>query len=136
MNFYNWDTYIGETTIEDFEDETGIEVQYDLFADNAELFAKLRGGNPGYDLIVPTNDYVEQMIEAELLLPLDHSKIPNIENIDPAFMDSAFDPGREFTLPYMWGTIGIGYRKSAVDAPPESWKDLLESIATPGASRC
>ena len=127
VNFYNWDTYIGETTIEDFEEESGIEVQYDLFADNAELFAKLRGGNPGYDLIVPTNDYVEQMIEAELLLPLDHSKIPNIENIDPAFMDPAFDPGRRFTLPYMWGTIGIGYRKSAVEEPPTSWKEILES---------
>jgi len=127
VNFYNWDTYIGESTIENFEEETDIEVQYDLFADNAELFAKLRGGNPGYDLIVPTNDYVERLIEAELLLSLDHSKIPNIENIDPAFMDVAFDPGREYSLPYMWGTIGIGYRKSAVDAPPESWEDLLAS---------
>ena len=127
VNFYNWDTYIGETTIEDFEEDSGIEVQYDLFADNAELFAKLRGGNPGYDLIVPTNDYVEQMIQAELLLPLDHSKIPNMKNVDPAFLDPAFDPGRKYSLPYMWGTIGIGYRKSAVEAPPESWKELLES---------
>ena len=127
VNFYNWDTYIGENTLEDFEEATGIEVQYDLFADNAELFAKLRGGNPGYDVIVPTNDYVEQLIEAELLMPLDHAKIPNMANIDPLFMDPAFDPGRKFSLPYMWGTIGIGYRKSAVDAPPESWKELLES---------
>ena len=127
VNFYNWDTYIGETTIEDFEKESGIEVQYDLFADSAELFAKLRGGNPGYDLIVPSNDYVEQMIEAELLMPLDHAKIPNIANIDPAFMDSAFDPGRTYSLPYLWGTIGIGYRKSAVETPPSSWKELFES---------
>jgi len=127
VNFYNWDTYIGETTIEEFEDSSGIEVQYDLFADNAELFAKMRGGNPGYDLIVPTNNYVEQMIEADMLLPLDHSKIPNMKNIDPAFLDTAFDPGRKFSLPYMWGTIGIGYRISAVENPPTSWKELLES---------
>jgi len=127
VNFYNWDTYIGETTLEDFEKATGIEVQYDLFADNAELFAKLRGGNPGYDVIVPTNDYVEQMIEAELLMPLDHSKVPNIANVDPLFMDPSFDPGRTYSLPYMWGTIGIGYRKSAVEAPPESWNEILES---------
>ena len=127
VNFYNWDTYIGETTIEDFEKATGIEVQYDLFADNSELFAKLRGGNPGYDVIVPTNDYVEQMIAADLLMPLDHSKLPNLANIDPRFMDPAFDPGRKFTVPYLWGTIGIGYRKSAVEAPPESWNDLLTS---------
>lgn len=127
VNFYNWDTYIGETTIADFTAATGIEVQYDLYADNDELFAKLKGGNPGYDLIVPTNDYVERMIAAEMLSPLDHSKIPNIANVDPVFMNSAFDPGRKFSLPYMWGSIGIGYRKSAVEGTPDSWGLLLDS---------
>ncbi|PID60742.1 MAG: spermidine/putrescine ABC transporter substrate-binding protein [Gammaproteobacteria bacterium] len=127
VNFYNWDTYIGETTIEDFEDATGIEVQYDLFADNDELFAKLRGGNPGYDVIVPTNDYVERMVVAEMLMPLDHSKIPNIVNLEEQFLDTEFDPGRKYSLPYMWGTIGIGYRKSAVETPPTSWNDILAS---------
>jgi len=127
VNFYNWDTYIGETTIADFTKATGIEVQYDLYADNDELFAKLKGGNPGYDLIVPTNDYVERMIEADMLTPLDHSKIPNIANIDPIFLDPKFDPGRKFSLPYMWGTIGVGYRKSKVDGTIESWGDLLDS---------
>lgn len=127
VNFYNWDTYIGETTIADFTAATGIEVQYDLYADNDELFAKLKGGNPGYDLIVPTNDYVERMIAADMLSPLDHAKIPNIVNIDPVFMDSRFDPGRKFSLPYMWGSIGIGYRKSAVEGTPDSWGLLLDS---------
>ena len=127
VNFYNWDTYIGENTIEQFEESSGIEVQYDLFADNDELFAKLRGGNPGYDVIVPTNDYVERMLSADMLMKLDHSKIPNIANIDPAFMNPAFDPGREYSLPYMWGTIGIGYRKSAVDGTPSSWNDIMTS---------
>lgn len=127
VNFYNWDTYIGENTIEQFEESSGIEVQYDLFADNDELFAKLRGGNPGYDVIVPTNDYVERMVVGEMLMKLDHSKIPNIANIDAKFMDPAFDPGREYSLPYMWGTIGIGYRKSAVDGIPSSWNDVMTS---------
>jgi spermidine/putrescine transport system substrate-binding protein len=127
VNFYNWDTYIGETTLEDFTAATGIDVQYDLYADNDELFAKLKGGNPGYDLIVPTNDYVERMVEVDMLEPLDHSKIPNIANIDPVFMNPAFDPGRKFSLPYMWGTIGIGYRKSAVDGVPDSWGFLYDS---------
>ena len=127
LNFYNWDTYIGETTLADFTAATGIEVQYDLFADNDELFAKLKNGNPGYDLIVPSSDYVERMIIAELLEPLDHAKIPNIKNIEPVFMDAAFDPGRKFSLPYMWGTIGIGYRKSAVEGVPDSWKWLYDS---------
>lgn len=127
VNFYNWDTYIGETTIEDFEKATGIEVQYDLYADNDELFAKLRGGNPGYDVIVPTNDYVERMLVAEMLLPLDHTKIPNMKNIEPGFMNPAFDPGRKYSLPYMWGSIGVGYRKSALKDAPTSWNDLLNS---------
>ncbi len=127
VNFYNWDTYIGETTLDDFTDATGISVQYDLFADNDELFAKLKTGNPGYDLIVPTNDYVERMIQSNMLMPLDHSLVPNIANIDPVFMDPAFDPGRKYSLSYMWGTIGIGYRKSAVDGVPDSWKWLYDS---------
>ncbi|MGB0845031.1 MAG: ABC transporter substrate-binding protein [Alphaproteobacteria bacterium] len=127
LNFYNWDTYIGENTIEDFEKETGVKVQYDLFADNAELFAKMRGGNPGYDIIVPTNDFVETMIEEDMLIALDHSKIPNIANIEEVFMDAAFDPGRKFSLPYMWGTVGIGYRKSAVSKVPDSWADIYAS---------
>ena len=127
VNFYNWDTYIGENTISQFEDSSGIEVQYDLYADNDELFAKLRGGNPGYDVIVPSNDYVERMIVAEMLMELDHSKIPNMANIDKNFLDPAFDPGRKYSLPYLWGSIGIGYRKSAVDPAPSSWKDILSS---------
>jgi spermidine/putrescine transport system substrate-binding protein len=127
LNFYNWDTYIGETTLDDFKDASGIEVKMDLFADNAEMFAKLKEGNPGYDLIVPSNDYVERMVAAKLLTKLDHSKIPNIKNIDTAFMNPNHDPGRVYSLPYMWGTIGIGYRKSRVDGVPDSWKWLYDS---------
>ncbi|MHC8508868.1 MAG: ABC transporter substrate-binding protein [Rhodospirillales bacterium] len=127
VNFYNWDTYIGETTLADFTSATGIDVQYDLYADNEELFAKLRGGNPGYDLIVPSNDYVERMRAADMLDTLDHSKIPNIKNIESDFMNPPFDPGRKYSLPYMWGTIGVGYRKSAMKGTPDSWKPLLDS---------
>lgn len=127
LNFYNWDTYIGENTISQFENDSGISVQYDLYADNDELFAKLKGGNPGYDLIVPTNDYIERMLLADMLLPIDQSKIANLKNIGSAFMNPAFDPGRKFSVPYMWGTIGLGYRKSAVDGTPESWNEVLAS---------
>lgn len=128
VNFYNWDTYIGETTLEDFEDATGIAVTMDLFADNDELFAKLKEGNPGYDVIVPTNDYAERMIIAGMLEPLDHSLLPNFKkNVNPAFQDAGFDPGRKYTMPYMWGTLGIGYRKSKVEGVPDSWKWLVDS---------
>jgi spermidine/putrescine transport system substrate-binding protein len=124
VNIYNWDTYIGETTLDDFTDATGIAVRYDLFASNDELFAKLREGNPGYDVIFPSNDYVERMITADMLLPLDHAKIPNMTNVDPAFADPPFDPGLRHSMPYFWGTLGLGYRGSA--ASPKALADLFE----------
>ncbi len=127
VNSYNWDTYIGETTLGDFSAATGIDVQYDLFADNDELFAELENGNLGYDLIVPTNDYVERMIVVDMLMPLDHARIPNMANIERNFLNLAFDPGRVFSLPYMWGSVGVGYRKSAVSRTPDSWAYLLTS---------
>ncbi len=133
LNFFNWDTYIGENTLADFNAASGIEVKMDLFADNAELFAKLKEGNPGYDVIVPTNDYVERMIAAGMVVALDHSKIPNMANIDPAFQDAAFDPGRKFSLPYMWGTQGIGYRKSKVkEEDVQTWGAVFDNDAYAG----
>jgi spermidine/putrescine transport system substrate-binding protein len=128
LNFYNWDTYIGETTLEDFKDASGIDVNMSLFATNDELFAKLRAGNPGYDVIVPGSEFVERMIQADLLEPLDHAKIPNIKNIAPEFItDAPYDPGRKYSMPYTWLVIGIGYRKSKVKEVPDSWKWLFDS---------
>jgi spermidine/putrescine transport system substrate-binding protein len=129
LEFYNWDTYIGETTLKDFKTATGIEPNMTLFANNDELFAKFRGGNSGYDLIVPSNDYVARMIEAKMLMPLDHAKIPNKANILPEFQDADFDPGRKYSMPYTWLVLGIGYRKSALknNVVPDSWKVLFDS---------
>ena len=128
LNVYNWDTYIGETTLSSFTDATGIEVQYDLYANNEELFAKLQTGNPGYDVIFPSDYMVATMIAKGMLVELDHSKIPNMANIDPDpnFADPKFNPGLKYGLPYMWGTIGIGYRKSKVETPT-SWAAVLDS---------
>jgi spermidine/putrescine transport system substrate-binding protein len=128
LNVYNWDTYIGETTLQTFTDATGIEVQYDLYANNEELFAKLKAGNPGYDVIFPSDYMVESMISLNMLEPVDHSKIPNLVNVNPAkqFSDPSFNPGLKYGVPYMWGTVGIGYRKSKVPEP-DSWGLLLDS---------
>ena len=110
LNFYNWDTYIGATALADFKARTGISVRMDLYADNDELFARLKAGNPGYDAIVPTNDFVQRTIAADMLMPLDHAAIPNMANIEPAFRDAAFDPGRRHSIPYMWGTTNYLYK--------------------------
>lgn len=127
LNFYNWDTYIGETTLADFKGTAGIDVNMTLFASNDELFAKLRAGNPGYDLIVPSNDFVERMVEAGMVEPLDHALIPNFKNAAAEFRDVPYDPMRKHSMPYTWLTLGIGYRKSKVKAVPDSWKVLFDS---------
>jgi spermidine/putrescine transport system substrate-binding protein len=125
VNVFNWDTYIGPTTIRDFTDATGIAVRYDLYGSNDELFARMREGNPGYDLIFPSNDYVERMIAADMLEPIDHARIPNFEHIDPRFQDPIYDPGRAHSMPYFWGTAGLGYRTTV--ATPHRWADVLEA---------
>jgi spermidine/putrescine transport system substrate-binding protein len=127
LNFYNWDTYIGETTLADFKGASNIDVNMSLFATNDELFAKLRAGNPGFDVIVPSNDFVERMVSSKMLMPLDQSQIPNMKNIDPSFIDVPYDPGRKYSMPYTWLVLGIGYRKSKVKSVPDSWKVLFDS---------
>ncbi len=129
LNLYNWDTYIGENTVSDFAKKFGMKVQYDLYANNEELFAKLKEGNPGYDVIWPSDYMVEALMAVDKLMPIDHSKLPNMKNIDPDpnFSDPGFNPGLKYGVPYMWGTMGIGYRKSKVNKPPTSWKVLFDS---------
>jgi spermidine/putrescine transport system substrate-binding protein len=127
LNFYNWDTYIGETTLADFKGSNGIDVKMDLFDSNDVLFAKFKAGNPGYDVIVPSNDFVERMAQAGMLMELDHALIPNMKNVDPTFIDVAYDKGRKVSMPYTWLSLGIGYRKSKVKAKPDSWKVLFDS---------
>jgi spermidine/putrescine transport system substrate-binding protein len=127
LNLYNWDTYTGKTTLADFKRATGIAVKMSLFATNDELFAKLRAGNPGFDVIVPSNEFVTRFRLAGLLMPLAHAKIPNRANLLPAFQNPPFDPGRRYSMPYTWLVLGIGYRKSKVDGVPDSWKWLMDS---------
>lgn len=130
VNVHNWATYTGETTNDDFREATGIRVNYTNFASNDELFAQFRAGNPGYDVIVPSNEYVTRMSQAQMLQALDKTLIPNAANILPEFADASFDPGRVYSMPYTWLCIGIGYRKSKMPSPdfvPNSWRYLLDS---------
>jgi len=131
VNFYNWDTYIGPTTLDDFREASGATVNMSLFANNDELFARLRAGNPGFDVIVPSNEYVTRMSQAQMIQELDRTLIPNFANLAPEFQDAPFDPGRLYSVPYTWLTLGIGYRKSAVRAKgvevPDSWGYLFDN---------
>jgi spermidine/putrescine transport system substrate-binding protein len=132
VNVYNWDTYIGSETVAGFTEATGIKVRYDLFASADELFGKMREGNPGYDVIFPSNNIVERMAVAGMLLEVDRAKIPNLEFITPAFANAPYNPGLKWGAPYFWGTQGIGYRKSLFETAPVSWKDMTENEAVAG----
>ncbi len=127
LHFLNWDTYIGKTTLRNFTQRSGVDVVMDVFTSEADFVAKFLMGKPRYDVVVASDFSVMRLIRAEMLTPLDRSLIPDVDNINPQFMNAAFDKGRRFSLPYMWGTLGIGYRKSAVKGPVDSWKWLLDS---------
>lgn len=129
LNVYNWSDYIAENTIPDFEKQTGIKVTYDVFDSNEVLEAKLMAGATGYDIVVPSLNFLGRQIKAGVFLPLDKSKLPNYKNLDPKLMAiiAQLDPGNQYGIPYMWGTVGIGYNVKKVKellgdkAPVDSW---------------
>lgn len=129
LNIYNWDSYIGPDTVENFSNEFGLDVQYDLYASNEELFAKLKVGNPGYDVIFPADYMIETMAALGLLIEVDHSKLPNLKHIDPHsnFSDPPYNRGLKWGPPYFWGTMGLGYRRSAFERKPDSWGVIFEN---------
>jgi putrescine transport system substrate-binding protein len=132
LNVYNWSDYIAEDTIANFEAETGIKVNYDVYDNNEIVDAKLLAGNSGYDIVVPSGNFLERQIQAGLILPLDKSKLTNLGNLDPAVMATAAaqDPDNAHAVPYMINTIGFGYNVAKVtealgaDVPVDSW-DLI-----------
>ncbi|WP_146909394.1 extracellular solute-binding protein [Arenimonas daejeonensis] len=134
LNVYNWSDYIAEDTIANFEKETGIKVTYDVFDSNEVLEAKLMAGNTGYDLVVPSLTFLSRQIQAGVFLPLDKSRLQNYGNLDPAFMAllAQNDTDNTHSIPYLWGTTGIGYNVEKVkealgeDAPTDSWALVLE----------
>lgn len=124
LSIFNWSTYIAEDTIPNFEEACGVTVNYDIYESGEVLLARIRQGNPGYDLIVPSGSTVQIMIREELLIPLDKDLIPNIANVTEALLGQPYDPENEYSLPYQWGTIGVGYNTEAVPDGITSWEDV------------
>lgn len=118
LNVYNWSDYIAENTIPDFEKKSGVKVVYDVFDSNEMVETKLLAGSSGYDIVVPTLNFLGRQIQAGVFQKLDKSKIPNLANLDPEMMKriALQDPGNEYAVPYMWGTTGIGYNVDKVTA--------------------
>src|SRR5690606_2563685 len=124
LNIYNWSDYIDPSVIADFEKEYGIRVIYNVFSNNEELHARLKAGASGYDVIFPSDYMVEVLIEEDLLQPIPHEAIPNLVHIDERFLNPPFDPGNQYSVPYFWGTTGIGVNTRYVKEPVTSW-DIL-----------
>ena len=124
INVYNWGDYIDKSTIADFEKEFGIKVKYDMFETNEDMYIKVKQGGSNYDVLFPSDYMIERMINENLLLKLDKDNVPNIENVGDEFLDLDFDPSNEYSVPYMWGTVGIIYNTTMVDDPVDSW-DIL-----------
>jgi len=133
LNFYNWTAYIAPSTIPNFQKETGIKVTYDNYSSNDELFAKMSAGSTGYDIIVPTDATLVKMIHADLVEPLDLSLITNIGNIEQRFRTAAYDPGNKYSIPWQWGTTGIGFDKTKVGGKVTDW-DAFNLPAIKGKS--
>jgi putrescine transport system substrate-binding protein len=133
LNVYNWSDYIGPDTVKNFEAKYGIKVNYDVFDSNEVVETKLLAGNTGYDLVVPSSNFMARQIKAGVFQKLDKSLLTNVGNMDPQVMKTVagYDPDNEHAVPYMIGTDGIGYnidqvKKVLPDAPTDSWALLFD----------
>ncbi len=135
VNVYNWSDYIAPDTVEKFEKATGIHVNYDVFDANEVLEAKLLAGRSGFDIVVPSANFLQRQLGAGVYRELDKTKLTNLGNLDPKIMQTLaeYDPGNRHALPYLWGTLGIGYNVDKVRAalgdawvPITTWRALLD----------
>lgn len=115
VNFYTWADYTSPELIEKFEAETGITVNIDTFASNEDLLAKMMAGATGYDIIVPGDYLVEILIKEDLLLRVEPNQLPNFKNVEPRWVDVYWDPGRHYSIPWMWGTTSFNVNTDVFD---------------------
>ena len=129
LHLYNWNQYIAPETITRFEEACKCKVEQSFYADNAELMAKITGGAKGYDVLVPTSNYVSDLSKGGFLQPLDKSRLPNLKNIAPAYLDTPFDPGNVYSVPYAYTVTMLGYNEQEMQKlgiQVDSWAAIFE----------
>ena len=126
LNVYIWSEYLPPPVLEDFKKQTGITVRVANYGSNEELLEKLQSGVTDYDIVVPSDYMVHRLVAKKLIRPLDRAKLKGFENLDPKFLNQKFDPGNQYSVPYFWGTTGIGYDKNKTGGPVESWDALFD----------
>lgn len=123
LNVYNWENYIAASTIPEFEREFNCRVRYATYGSAEEMLAKVMSGNSGWDVVFPSNSFVQPMRDLGLLTRLDHRRLPNLCNLEKRFQSPEWDPQLAWCVPYMHSSTGIVYSKS-VSRPPLAWADL------------
>ncbi len=129
LHLYNWNQYIAPETVERFEKETGAKVVQSFYSDNSELMAKITGGAKGYDVLVPTSNYVSDLAKGGFLQPIDKSKLPNLKNISPAYLDTEFDPENQYSVPYAYSVTMLGYNDKKMEElgiTVDSWNVIFD----------
>ncbi|HET6379768.1 MAG TPA: spermidine/putrescine ABC transporter substrate-binding protein [candidate division Zixibacteria bacterium] len=128
LNIATWPNYHDQATLDKFTAETGVQVNIGVYGSTEEMEAKIRAGNSGLDIAVPSNYAVKGWTSDGLIEELDYAKLPSVNLADwnPLFVDQEFDPGNKYTIPKNWGTTGIAFRTDRVTSPPSSWAEFFE----------
>lgn len=127
LNIYAWSGEIPQEVIDAFTDETGIKVTMDAFDSNETMISKLAVGNSGYDIVEPSQYAVQQLVGQELIEPLDKSQLEGFDNISATFVDPTYDPGNEYSIPWVWGTTGLMYNSTCTNGEEiTSWKSMMD----------
>lgn len=127
VNVYNWEDYISQETLDMFTQETGITVNMMNFTTNEDMLVKVRNSPSSFDVVFPSDYCIERMIAEDLLAPIDFTNMPNMQYIDPNLLKPTYDPTGAYSVPYMWGTVGILYNKTMVQEPVDSWGILFDT---------
>lgn len=126
LNVYNWGDYIDESVLQDFEKQHHVKVVYDTFTTNEDMYVKLKAGGGQYDVVIPSDYMIKRMIDEKMLEKLDMRQIPNYRLIGSFYKGLGYDPGNAYSVPYMWGTVGILYNKKQIGTAPDSWRILWD----------
>ena len=126
VNVYNWEDYISQDAIDLFEKETGIKVNPMNFTTNEDMLVKVRNSTTSFDVVFPSDYCVERLMAEGLLEKINFDNVPNLQYIDKNLLNPSYDPTNEYSVPYMWGTVGILYNTKLVDEPITSWSSLFD----------
>ncbi len=126
VNVYNWEDYIADGVLEQFEEETGIHVNYMCFTTNEDMMVQLRVSPGAYDLVFPSDYCVERMLIEDLIQPINFDNVPNMKYTLSWLLNPDYDPENLYSVPYMWGTVGILYNTEKVQEPVTSWGILWD----------